>query len=224
MKKRQKIDNIMKYDYRNKQEWDEWLRAQTVKAIGQAVAVAIGILLCALIAALTGCKSHKSMVTEQTTATMATASASLRTDTTATERDSTHTTQTWHSVQRDTTAAQTWHTIEFAPTGGTITIDQAGTLHATNVTAYLAHATATHTISTTTNKAADSTAVSAHSTAVHTSRDTAYSEANTVTTTTTTASTTALTWWQRTLMRIGQLALAALLITAAYIWLKRRKQ
>ncbi len=211
----------MKYDYRNKQEWDEWLRAQTVKAIGQAVAVAIGILLCAIIAALTGCRSHKSIVTEQT-ATVTT-TASLRTDTTTAERDSTHTTQTWHSVQRDTTTTQTWHTIEFAPTGGTLTIDSIGTLHATNVTAYLAHTTATHSASTATSKAADSTAVSAHSTDIHTSRDTAYTEANTTTTTTPTASTTALTWWQRTLMRIGQLALAALLITAAYIWLKRRK-
>lgn len=211
----------MKYDYRNKQEWDEWLRAQTVKAIGQAVAVAIGILLCAVIAALTGCRSHKSIVTEQT-ATVTT-TASLRTDTTTAERDSTHTTQTWHSVQRDTTTTQTWHTIEFAPTGGTLTIDSAGTVHATNVTAYLAHTTATHNASTATSKAADSTAVSAHSTDIHTSRDTAYTEANTTTTTTPTASTTALTWWQRTLMRIGQLALAALLITAAYIWLKRRK-
>lgn len=205
----------MKYDYRDRQEWEEWLRGQTVKAIGQAVAVAVGILLCAVIAALTGCRSHKSVVTEQTTAT--TTATAVR-DTTATTRDSTRTLTTWHTLRTDTAHTQTWHTITFAPTGGTLTIDSAGTVHAAGVTAYLARTDTRRTEKEVTRKAADSTAVAAHSVNIHTSRDSTHT-ASAVTAT----QSAALSWWQRTLMRIGQLALTALALAVPYTWLRRRK-
>lgn len=168
----------MKFKYSDKEEWETLHKVQLIKAVTQAAAVAIGILLCALITLFTGCKSHKAVITEQTTATSA---VTTQTDTSATTRDSTRTLTTWHTVRTDTTAAQTWHTIGFAPAGGTLTIDSAGTLHATNVASYIAHAKTAHTAMQSASKTADSTAVAAHSITAHASRDTTHTMA-TVTT------------------------------------------
>lgn len=169
----------MKFKYSDKEEWETLHKVQLIRAVTQAAAVAIGILLCALITLFTGCRSHKAVITEQTTATTTVAT---QTDTSATTRDSTRTLTTWHTVRTDTTAAQTWHTIGFAPAGGTLTIDSAGTLHATNVASYIAHAKTAHTAMQSASKTADSTAVAAHSITAHASRDTAYTEASTTTT------------------------------------------
>lgn len=206
----------MKFKYSDKEEWEALHKAQLIKAVTQAAAVAIGILLCALITLFTGCKSHKTVVTEQTTATSA---VTTQTDTSATKRDSTRTLTTWHTVRTDTTAAQTWHTVTFAPAGGTLTIDTAGTLHATNVTAYRSHAKTAQSTRQTTSKTADSSAVAAHSVNAHTSRDTSYTVASTTNTTATPCNRRHVTWAS---------ALIALLIAAvaaaAGAWAEWKRQ
>ncbi len=62
----------MKFDYSNREEWEEIHKAQLLKAITQAAAVAIAIILCALLPLLTGCSSSKniaSVATEKATTT-----------------------------------------------------------------------------------------------------------------------------------------------------------
>lgn len=56
----------MKFNYSNKEEWEEIHKAQLLKAITQAAAVAIAIILCALLPLLTGCSSSKNIATSST--------------------------------------------------------------------------------------------------------------------------------------------------------------
>ena len=207
----------MKFKYSDKEEWETLHKVQLIKAVTQAAAVAIGILLCALITLFTGCKSHKAVVTEQTTATSA---VTTQTDTSATERDRTRTLTAWHTATADSSSAQTWHTIGFAPAGGTLTIDSAGTLHATNVTAYHSHAKTAHSTRQTTSHTADSTAVAAHSVTAHVSRDTAYTEASTTNTTAASVCNRRHVTWASALIALLIAAVAA----AAGAWAEWKRQ
>lgn len=57
----------MNFDFRDKEEWEVYHKAQLVKAATQAAAVAIAIIICALITLLTGCSTTRRAVTKETT-------------------------------------------------------------------------------------------------------------------------------------------------------------
>ncbi len=195
------------FDYNSREEWEALHKAQLIKAAAQAAAVAIGILLCALITLLTGCKSHKTLATE-TKQTETIVSAHNATD-------STRTTTAWHSQTADTASAHTWSTIEFADSGGTLTLTPTGTLTLTGARRIRTASKASHASRAVTTKATDSTAVHAHNDTMAITRDTA----STVRQSAPTAS-SSTSLLSRILRAVGLITVIGLI---AYVWHWRRK-